>query len=138
MKQILYSDWLISIIPKACIFDNYEELQLYAIVLSHWETKFNKLKWLIDSSIKLNNNNWNIIVEWNIIWTINLDNLPWKFFKYLFDYKWIYRSHEDIINEINPWTRSKTYGAQCSEIKSDLSKSIKNLIKSKKWYYIIK
>lgn len=112
-----------------------------------------KYKWLLSSSLLislpwelsinwtyLNENNWDVFFNWENLWNIDLNNLPWTFFKVLYDNKWTVLTHKEIVELMHrEWYRiEKTYSSYCSDKKREIkSPEIKKLIKSPKWCYYI-
>ena len=114
------------------------------ILFIKWIVTFDSLDGLIDitlnyshKGILLNTKNWNVTLDWSIVWNLTLGNLPYKFFKYLLDNKWESKSHKDIIDNINPGRKEKTASSIASDIKRELPKQIKDLIVTTRWYYMI-
>jgi len=118
--------------------------EIMIVLLIKWIITFDTLYGLVDiklnystKGIFLNTNNWDVTMDWNIIWNLTLGNLPYKFFKYLFDNKTDRKSHKNIIENINPGKKEKTASSIASDIKRELPKEIKDIIVTTKWYYMI-
>jgi hypothetical protein len=117
---------------KIIDYDKIENSWFWAEQVYEIEKSKNINEWLF-----LNTNNWNVTYNLELIWNIKLGTLEYKFFEYLINNKWIAKSHEEIIANINPNKMWKTSGSFCSDIKRRLPANIRNLIKSPKSHYLI-
>ena len=105
----------------------------------HWIYQVYEIE-RVNISIKgvfLNTSNWEVSNNWEIVWTITLETLEYKFFEYLIKNKSIAKSHKEIINDINPGQKANLLSTVCSDIKRRLPKELRDLIKAPKWHYLI-
>jgi len=121
-------------------FYSYSSLDVWSMLEFHWFELYRKLLSFVwkDKGIYLDENNWDVFIDSDRIWTINLNTQQYLFFKYLYDNQWISKTHKEIKKYII-WDGiiSHTAEAFCSNIKRRLDQPIRNLIKSYKWWYVV-
>ena len=125
---------------EVCLFEESNIIFSFKIINQEkFEILYKTYTLTNTKKIKFNNNNWEVYVNWELIWKINIGTQQYKFFKYLFDNKGVNKSHKEIKDYIY-WENFKTLkliSNDLADIKRWLGSKIKNLVKANKWHYII-
>lgn len=129
IELIWFNDWVDRIIGL-----NNTSIIFRIKILQKFYEDFTKKEWLY-----FNDKSWDVILDWNIVWSIPLETQPYHFFKFLYDNRWEVKLHKEI-KEYIKWKDSiqKWNDEFCRNIKNELpNKEIKKLIKSSKGWYRI-
>lgn len=121
------------------IFEEWENNFSFRIKDNNFKNYYNKysLKW--SERIYFNEKSWEVFLNDELLWSINIGTQQYTFFKYLYDNKWIYKTHDEIHKHIYwDYKKLKDIRTDIADIKSELNEKIKKLIKSIKWWYIFR
>ncbi len=109
-------------------------------IKEYWESYIVDLLKNIESDwLYFNSSSWEVYNNWKKLWGISLNTKECKLFSYLYNDKWVFKTHIEIKEEWL-WTShiSWTDWQYLAAIKKKLPQNIKDLIEAPSWWYIIK
>ena len=112
---------------------NNAEISFSIKILQRFYDDFTKVEW-----ISFDEKSWKVSVNWDEIWEISIETQPYHFFKYLYDNRWVYKTHNEIKEYVKWKDKIEKWDDEfCRTIKNELSKNIKDIIKTQKGGYLI-
>jgi len=103
--------------------------EYYLDILEYWK----------DTGIYFDKSNWDIFLNGEKLWTLPINNREFKFFEFLYENIWQFKTHKEVKEAIIWQDRiSWTLGNYLSGVKKNLPDTIKDLIQSPSGWYMIK
>lgn len=145
----VWNEWILWIIDKLRLeYSKYfpdrkdiDEISLKDFLYFYsynFKDDFNNISLSFSRNISFDEKRGDVYINKNIIWNIKPWNREYKFFLYLYQDKWTFKKHKDIMNYITSnEAKNKTADSFCSDIKRILGKEVRSLIEGNKWWYRI-
>lgn len=102
-------------------------------IIEKLENFLNKSSWLY-----FDDKSWKVYYDKKEIWIISINTQPFSFFKFIYDSRWVYKTHTEI-KEYIKWKDKiqKSDDLFCRNVKNELPNKVKKLIKATKGGYLI-